>query len=398
MPTVDTSLADDAIAKIRAEYGEHTIMDGNKMPSVRRLPFEQPGFDYISGGGIPWGRMTRFWGGPKATKSLSIWNLIRNAQNYGEIMHRRLMHQSQIAQMAGDKTLAKQLKNLANEMWKSHRNGQSCLYFNIEKQYDPAYVERLGVDTKRLKVITSTRIEDIGTQARELMPAYHFIAFDSLENAISVEEMSHKDGIYHHPVGVRVFKWAQVLTWLNDRLLEDQMLVYVSQTRAAFGMTGQQKLAQEKAPGGRQIEHNSSMTLHFVRGAWLFRKPDGSLGPEAKQEQGAFGKTQPSGVEIIVKCDKSRVSKGDRTALMHYDTVAQNFDVLHEYDKLARYFGVAKKTSAQSTWYELPDGQKTQSLRKYIADNETFRAAVEDVTLRCAADPRWEWELLRGAS
>lgn len=401
MPTVvDPTLRDSVVAKIRQQYHDYTVMEGDKMPSVRRLPFPDLGLNYISGGGVPWGRMTRFWGGPGSTKSLNVWNLIRVAQNYGAVMNEQFEHQAQIARISGDKKLADQLHGLAENMLQTYGAGLECTYFNIEKQYDPLYVRSLGIDTKRLHVLNSQRIEDIGTQAEELLRAFHVVVFDSCTNAISVEEMNHKDGLYHHPVGVRVFKWNQVLSWLNDRLADDNILIYVDQTRSNIGMGANQKMEQEKAPGGKMMEHNSSLTLHFVKGTWLHRKPDGSLARSDKtaMEDGAFGRTQAAGTEILVQCKKSRVGMGDRTAVLHYDKVSKNFDVLDEYDRLGKYFGVVKRTSASSTWYQLPDGRKVQKLRDHISEDPTLKAAIEDVTLRCAADPLYERERLTAAA
>ena len=399
MTVVDPTQRDDVIAQIRKVYDDHTVMKASSMPNVRRLPFEQPALDYISGGGVPWGRMSRFWGGWGSCKSTSIWNLIANAQNYGAIMNRRLEHEAEIARMSGDKQLADQLHQWAVELGERYADGLECAYLNIENQIDPVYARHCGVDIDRLEVVNSTRVEDIGTQAELLMRSFHFLAFDSCTNAITVEEMKHQDGLYHHPVGVRAFKWGQVLSWMNDRLNEDNIIIYVDQIRSQVGMGAQQRLEMEKAPGGRMMEHNSSLTLHFVKGAWLFRKPDGSLAPRDKNApaaQGAFDKTEPEGNEVWVKCDKSRVGRGDRTALLHYDKIAQNFDVLHEYEKLGKYFQVVKRTSAQSSWYELPDGRKVQKLRQHVSEDPTLKAAIEDVALRCAQDPAYEAELLRG--
>jgi RecA/RadA recombinase len=408
LTTVNTEQREAVIAAIRKQYHDHTVMTGSKMPSVQRLMFPSrvDGFEgiglamnYITGGGLPWHRMSRFWGGPGTAKTYHVWMAILAAQNYGKIMHDRFTHQSQIARLSGDKKLANQLRDLGNDMGQRYANGLECVYFNIENQWDPDYVKALGVDTDRLEIVNSQRVEDIGTQAELMIRAFHVLVFDSCTNAVTVEEMNHKDGLYHHPVGVRVFKWGQVLSWLNDRLNADNVLIYVDQIRSQFGMNSNQRFEQEKAPGGHMMEHNSSMTLHFVKGKHLYRKPDGSLRTKdstMKVPDNAFGQQESEGREIHVRCDKSRIGKGERTALLHLDKTKKNLDTLFEYDKLARYFGIAKRTSANSTWWVLPDGQKTQNLRQHIAENSSFRAAIEDITLRCAADPEHEQQVLRG--
>lgn len=397
---VDTSQRDAVRAAIRKQYDDSVVMAGSHMPQVARIPFSILGLNYITGGGAPMNRMLRFWGGWRSCKSLSCWDLVRQAQNYDTVMYAQLEHQAEIARIVGDKKLADELHALAETTAERWEGGMECAYFNVETQFDPLYVADLGVDVDRLEVVNKTRIEDIGTILVEMLRAWHVLIIDSCSNAISVRELKAEDGLYQEHVGVRPKKWGEVLGWVNDRMQPDNTVVYIDQIRSPIGMNLNQRMASEKPPGGKQMEHNSSMTLHFMKGGQLFRKPDGSLAKrdptdQSKGDVGAFGKVEPEGAEILVRCDKSRVSRSERTALLHYDHVEQDFDRLHDYEKLAKYFGVVKRTSAQSSWYQLPDGRKTQKLRDHLHGDETLRAAVEDMTLKCAADPAFERDLLR---
>lgn len=394
---VDTSRRAAVRRQLEADYGEHTMLPGNRMPKVRRLPTRSLALDYITGGGYPFGMMTRKWGGFSSGKSLGIWNAFWCAQHFGELRYERLTHLAAVARMAGEGKEAKKIADQAKRERDLYAAGLTCLYVNAESTMDPLYLERnIGLDLSedKFEVVNSTRIEEIGDIVQQALLAYHVIAVDSTTDTISLAELGHKDGIMNELMMIRAQRWGKNIDWWRDRLSADNVLIYTSQIQSKVGMSARQKMEGEHPPGGQKLNHDASLVLHYMKGGWLKRKPDGSLTTQdsGKEDKGAFGRAQAAGMEIVVRADKCKVGRSHRVCLMHHDKTTGVYDSAYDYEKLAAYFKVLEKNGG---WWKLPDGSKTQSLRTELADNETLRRQIEDVVLRCAEDPYYEDQLLK---
>lgn len=198
MRGVDPSLREEVRKQLIADYGEHAIMPGNRMPPVRRLPSRSLALDYIMGGGYPFGMMTRFWGGYSTGKSTMIFNAFWAAQNFGMLRYARLSYLASIARMAGDSKDAKKLDEQAKRERDQYADGLKCYYVCTEKVFDQKLAETLGVklDQDHFEITFSRRIEAIGESVSKALLAYHVIAVDSTTGTASIEEYGHKDGIY----------------------------------------------------------------------------------------------------------------------------------------------------------------------------------------------------------
>jgi RecA/RadA recombinase len=389
---------------INAQYGDATALNGMQMPKVKRIPFNVLGLDYISGGGVPFGRLSRFWGGEHSCKTLSAWRAAKSALELGNVLHKRYSHMADIARLSGDKKAADIYKRAADDAMKQWADGLNVAYFNIENTFDPLWVTRLGMTPDDIDVYNNQRIEDIGTMVDLMLKerSHEFIILDSCSAAISVQALASDDGLYQNTVGLDARRWGFTLNWWNDRLRSqdaDVAIVWIDQIRSKvpIGMSAMQKFEQEEPKGGKAMAHASSLTLQFASGSWLHRAPDGSLrkpDKNAPKDQGAFAKAQPDGKEVHVRCAKNKTSRQDRACLLHFDHQTANFDDLFDIEKLAKYFGVVKRTGEKSSWYTLPDGRKVQKLREHLKQDESLTAAVHDVTLKCAADTMHEAKVL----
>ena len=68
--------------------------------------------------------------------------------------------------------------------------GLSCAYYNIEKRYEKSLAERLGVDTKKLKLVPGSTIETIGDKMESLLGVIHLHVLDSTSAAVSEDELN----------------------------------------------------------------------------------------------------------------------------------------------------------------------------------------------------------------
>lgn len=336
---VDPSQIDRAIATIEARYGRENVHYGSTTPIVKRIPTGSLELDFITSGGIPIGRMSRFYGGQSSGKSLICWNVIREAQALG----------------------------------------MTCAYYNVEKQYTADFTASRGVDIDRLHVIEGTTIEEIGTKVEALLGAVHLHIVDSCSAAVSIDELNSNVEDWHRGLNARV--WGKVFRRVNERFdSNENTLIFVDQVREKLTYAG-----GEHPPGGRAMEHASSMSLHFHRGSWLFKNKKGVLQDKQEGTNGTLsGGLEADGIEIKVKCVKSRVGRPLRVAQLNLDLNTMGFDHLHELAKAARYF---KLVDSAGAWFQLPNGSKLHGiaqLRDHIQEDDDFRGLIRETVLEAA--------------
>lgn len=400
---VDPSLRVALRKEIEKDYGAHTIMPANQMPRVRRLDSRSLGLNYIMGGGYPFGQMTRLWGAKSGGKTTLIYNAFRAAQEFPEYRYARLTHLAAVAQISGMEADAKRLREQAKYEQDRYQGGLKCMYVCAEKRWDPKHLEAIGVDldSDRLEVVPTTRIEEIGDIVQKSLQAYHVIGVDSTTGTISADELKKPDGVWDAGDFSlrRVKKWATIMDWWRDRMSPENVLIFTShaQTVIGAGASTWAKLEMEHAPGGSKLYHEPSVILHLVKAKPLrYSGTDGAM--KALDSDGAalgaFGRKEPDGQEMVVRCEKNSTAKDQRVALLHFEKASANFDLIHDYVKLGVYFKVIG--SSGNGWYTLPDGKRVQKIRTRIAEDENLRRQIEDVVYRCSEDAAFEKAFLEG--
>jgi RecA/RadA recombinase len=321
-----------AIAGLARIYkGGVEIHAGDDVKPLTRVSTGSYELDYATGGGVPLGRCSHFWGSYSAGKSLTGWHTIREAQKLGLV----------------------------------------AAYYNVEKQYDKTFVEALGVDASKLVVVEATAIEEVGTVLEALLSSVHVHVIDSLAGAVSVDELGAR--LEDWQIGLAARAWGKVLRRANDRMdPTENAIIMINHARDNFR-------GGEGAPGGRFIEHQSSCTIHFKRGPWLFYDGNGFLSPSNKggTTAGVSGDMEPDGYEIIARVEKSRVSRPNLTARMRYEYSTKSLDLMYELAKAAEYFKVVNETSPGR--YELDDGTRLhgiKKLREAIVDRPELQEAI----------------------
>lgn len=324
----DLRLALDAIQK---KYPNTVGQDYDRNPP--RISTGSYELDRATGGGIPIGRFSRIWGGFSTGKSLTCWNVAKHAQEMGMT---------------------------------------PVVYYNIEKQYHPEFVESLGVktDPDNLLVVEGTIIEEVGAKLEVLLAGAQVHILDSLGSAISLDEMT-TPMENHPPMGLKARAWGKVLGKAKERKTDENVIILIDQARDTIGYNG-----GEHPPNGRYVEHLSDLTIKYARGKWLYYDKDGFLDDEGSNTKTLSGQTEANGITIHAKIMKTRVCKPGRTASMYLDYGTVNFDHSTELEKSAKYF---KVVSTNGSWFSMPDGSKVQGrkgLRKALADNQELREEV----------------------
>jgi RecA/RadA recombinase len=394
---VDVRLREQVRAQVLADYGEHTMLPGNKMPRPRRLPTGSLAMDYVTGGGVPFQHITRMWGYWSSGKTTSLLKMFAAAQQFGKLRSAQLLALSEMSKLAGE---LKQAKVFADQAKREKEYGAlSCMYVCPEAP-DARHAEALGLNLKDLELVPRTEIEVIADIVQNALQAYHVVGIDSTTATISVDELGHKDGVFQEHPMKRAKAWGIALDWFRARMTPENALILTAHAREK--RTGTKSFSAQSAehpPGGFALNHEPGLILHFMKGGGLKRKANGGL-EEIDQDAArgsatasAFGKFQAAGGVLVVKCEKNKVGVAGRSVLLHHDKRTGDYDSLHEYEKFASYYRVLEKNNS---WWTLPDGSKTQQIRATLEQDASVRSKVEAIVLRCAEDAAWESELLAG--
>jgi recombination protein RecA len=307
---------------------------GDQFPPVKRIPTGSLELDYITGGGIPVGRWTRLYGGSGSGKSLTAYKVIGNAQ----------------------------------------KMGYTCAYVDAEKQYDPEWAEHHGVDTTALIVINSSVIEEIGETVDALLDTVDLFVIDSC--SICVSRVKLEDGLNDRQyMGLNARQWQEQFVHLNSHFDHSRnTIIYLDHVRVQFGMGG---ISSLKPPGGKAMEFISSLTLEYKQGKWLWKR-DGIFSDTRNTSQKTLsGGTEADGMEIKVKCQKSRVSKQFRTANLYLDLEEGSFDWVEEYFKAAKFFKIVEGAA----WLKFEGSDKSlrpKEVKEMIREDEELREKIRN--------------------
>jgi RecA/RadA recombinase len=298
--------------------------------------------------------MSRFWGPPSSAKTLLLYCVFKSAQ-----------------------ALSK-----------------NCVYFNVEKQYDPIFTKALGVDTDKLLVLESDITEDIARECQLLLGSNHIIGIDSCSQSIPQDRMNKDPGDWDVGLDVRV--WNKCLDYIHNAMDKDEnAVIYIDHSSIDF------KTKSERALGGKEMEHASSMSLHCKKTKWLYYDEDGLLTTEDKLKEkgimGIAGQKEADGQEIVIKVAKSRICRPLRVANLRLDLNTFKFDHTFEFMQGAEYFdkygnvahragtpAIAARESKQGGWATLPDGMKIQgerNLRKRIEEDVDLQRMIRKAML-----------------
>jgi RecA/RadA recombinase len=262
-------------------------------------------------GGIPIGRVTRIYGSESTGKTLLSWDAIAAAQIFQSA---RFPH------------------------------GLSCVYWNVEKQFDPAFARRHGVDVSKLGVMQTVIIEDIAGQMDVLLSSRHLHVIDSASFATPMEELvgpkkqgkATKTPEYEVQVGAHARAWKRAINRIHNRMDKDENVVIILD-HVGTDMTTQ----SEKPLSGRRMAFRSDLSIHLKRGPWLFYNKHGRLDTNdaiAKDEgMGPAGLKEPDGIEITARVEKARVCRPLRVCKMRLDINKSSFDYLWELAEMSRY-------------------------------------------------------------
>lgn len=327
----------EIIARINRKY-ENDIRNGDEIEHAERISTGSLELDAAMGGGVPQGRWTRFYGGYHSAKTLTAFAVAREAQ----------------------------------------KMGLTVAYYNVEKQYHPEFTrDKIGVDIDNLTIVEGTTVEEIGEKMEALLGVIHLHIIDSCTIAVSEDELN--ADIRDWRPGINARAWGKVFRRLNERFDQtENTAILIDQMRTNF------KTGGEDPAGGRVFDFQSSMSVLFKKGSWLFRNPEGFLDEKAKQEKGMSGQVEPSGIEIKARVEKSRVCRPFRTASRRLDLDTTQFDDMFEITKAAKHYKIVEQ---RGSYYYLDGekiGQGDKQLREYLEHHDLLQEKVREAAILAA--------------
>ena len=328
--TVEAEGFDAVVAKLGKDY-EALVRPGDTYDNPERISTGSPALDWATGGGVPRGRRTRFFGPYSSAKSLTALNIIREAQKMGLL----------------------------------------CVYYNIEGQYHEGFVQNLGIDISKLKVVESRRIEEVGRICESLLGVAHVHVFDSATKAVPMDALAADVDEWQRGLKARV--WNKVWDRLSDRMdYTENSIIAIDQVRV------DQKTQAEYAPGGKGMEHEYDLTVQFKRGKWLYRDAKGFL--HEKEGAGAIeamsGAKTPDGYEVLARVIKSRVGRPFRPALIRVDYQNGHFDTLFELQRAAVNLGILRDKGSGRFELDIPGSKQPMKFHGQGAFKEFLRGDV----------------------
>jgi recombination protein RecA len=334
--TADQGQLNRALAAIKREYGDDTVRMGIDQHSPERIPTGALELDIVLRGGVPIGRWSHFYGGQFSAKSLLALKVIGNAQ----------------------------------------RMGQSVAFYDAEKQFEPKWARKQGVDVDNLLIIENTKIEEIGATMETLMPVIDLHVIDSIAAAVSIDEIAANTEDWRPGISARA--WGKAARRAHAAMDGSRnTVIMINHVGTVFG-----KYAGGDEPkGGKFLEYLSSLSAEFRRTSWLYKDKSGSFKTEGKGDDTLSGDKEPAGIEFAVRVKKSRVSTPFKTARLRLDFATGEFDDLWSIAKAAELYDLVEKSSPTSSWFNLPDGSKVQGtgqLREYLQENDDFKKQVVD--------------------
>jgi RecA/RadA recombinase len=327
---VDETRADEIISALESRY-EGTILKGDELDNPARISTGSLELDYITNGGVPQGRWSRFYGSFSSGKTRVALETIKQAQDMGMV----------------------------------------CAYYNVEKQYTPEAAERIGINTSDLYVIEGSTVESVGEKLEAALGFCHLHVIDSCSNAISIDELNTEPENWRP--GIKARTWSKMLNRAHERMdSKENTVILIDQMSKSFGLKG--KPTTEEPKGGMFLGFLSSMSLKFTRGKWLMYDKNGFLTDDSKKwvrKKTVSGKDDPTGREIIVRCEKSRVGRPELAATLHFDYDKYAFDVDYEFITALKLYEMVEQHGA---WWWYDDGKEIHK----VAGDAGLRSLIHE--------------------
>ena len=285
-----------------------------------RIPFDIPVLDKLTGGGIPFKKMTLIYGPTNVGKSYLASQIVANAQ-----------------------------KICGKSVW-----------VDTELSYDKDWMERCGVDNSKILVSQPTTGEEAMDHVREAMQeGFEVIVLDSIAGLIpaAISEEVAKGDFAHSPMAWQARFVNSSFPKLFPYLQNGSAFVAINQVRASMG-----PVALDNMPAGQGQVYFAHSILQVQRKGWI----------EEKDKKVGFN------MNIRLRKTKTGGENWD-SAIVPF-RVEGGIDVVESYIR----DGIDQKIITQSgAWYTYGD-VKVMGMNglkeKFVEDEKLFEKLKDELT------------------
>lgn len=356
-------------AQVAKGYGDTVMARASALAEdIPRISTGNLGLDIATFGGLPRGRIVRFYGREKSAKTGSSLNALAQWQKHCGICYER--GPCKHGKVSG-----------------VDRPKAAGLWIDAEHRIDSmmGWVKGHGVDTDRLLILeppSGQHIVDITDAAiREHGAGIGFIVVDSVANMTSQEEID-KATMKGRTAPVNALlmnkalrKWTAAVCELGVAETRKPTIVLINQIRMTMDAFG----SPETQPGGKGMDYATSLDVRFSKGKphYLVETPGGwedksvSYGSRWKPGQDVT----PDYVEINYRVTASGICPNGRHGTFNYWTKAGHGRRKGDPDNEDRLWEYARKylmEKASGGWTICSTTEKTQAKLK-----ETFYTTEE---------------------
>ena len=285
-----------------------------------RIPFDIPVLDKLTGGGIPFKKMTLIYGPTNVGKSYLASQIVANAQKIGG----------------------------------------KAVWVDTELSYDKDWMERCGVDNSKILVSQPTTGEEAMDHVREAMQeGFEVIVLDSIAGLIpaAISEEVAKGDFAHSPMAWQARFVNSSFPKLFPYLQNGSAFVAINQVRASMG-----PVALDNMPAGQGQVYFAHSILQVQRKGWI----------EEKDKKVGFN------MNIRLRKTKTGGENWD-SAIVPF-RVEGGIDVVESYIR----DGIDQKIITQSgSWYTYGD-VKVMGMNglkeKFVEDEKLFEKLKDELT------------------
>lgn len=365
---------------LESKLGKDIIHPASVQPQVYKLPFVNPHMNYATEGGAPWDRVIALYGDESTGKTLCALELVAQAQDLPHSAERVLVPRIAYYKELGDVIMVGKLEEELEWIRATFPDGASCLWHDIEGQFDKIRAQKLGVDTDALQMSEAQVIEDFGYLLPFGYKHHHIQVLDSTSAATTQLKLKQAPG-QSAGYGVDARQWKDIIRGAQPMFGSTKngsgipnMVVMIHQ------MSTNMKTGGGQAMSTRYMRHASSLSVRFSRGMFLWDKQgvlsDGKI--EGADDNSMAGIAEPDGVEVFIKIEKSRTCRPFRTGGMQFDYRTLRYSDIHELATSGIYFGLINKSGS---WYSIPGeekniGQGLKTVYVRLADDGELRDKI----------------------
>lgn len=310
----------------------------SEAPPTEYCELPSVGLNKALNGGLVYGRQVLIWGSKSSAKSSLCLQTIGQAQKQGKV----------------------------------------CAWIDAEMSYDPAWAEKLGVDSERLIYSTARTINDMVDVGTALMKAgVDLIVVDSISSllpAVYFEKDSTelKDLDQTKQIGAEARDMANAVKMLNysNNQVKPTLLILISQARNNINAM----YTKQEPTGGLATKYYSSTIIK------LFSSESDAQAIKGKLPIGDKLIEEKIGRKIRWELTFSKTSPAMQGG--EYDFYFRGNDI--GIDTIAELVDTAEMMGAverSGIWFKLPDGSQVQGRAKLIQavkDNPEFEQLLRD--------------------